>query len=201
MQAVTIPARPCFTDQHNPPRSWPLVIHLGHIREIQSIHPDFRLERIVVLESPEAQRIESDSVVLCDVLEVLLRQSLRDRGVTFGELLESLGTGATDAVYLALVSAVANFSHSRVVKDRARQILIAFEALRQLDSQIGSALEMNSGMPSGPVPPSPEWSPGVTPSGNSVPTLLSPATGKPSPSASISEPYPLSHHNLPVSTP
>ena len=201
MQAVTIPARPCFTDQNAPPRSWPLVIHLGHIREIQSIHPDFRLERIVVLESAEARRLESDAVVLCDVLEVLLRKILQDRGVTFGELLESLGTGATDGIYLALVSAVANFSPSRVVKASARQILIAYQALQGLDSQIGLALETNSGMPSGPAPPSPESSPGLTPFETCHSTPLSPATGKPSLSASISEPFPLDNDHPQVSTP
>lgn len=192
--APQIPARPVFTDAHDPPRQWFIRVTLGHVRNLQAMYPDFRLERLLVADSEEYRRLSEDSVLLCHVLETLLSDQLRDRGLTLEDLLQDFTGQTSDAAYMALVSAVANFCHSRVAKEQARRILAAHQALIKLDQHIGEQLETSFGTASGGVPPVPTSAPGTTPSANSASSPTLPPGGEPPPSVSISEPFPLPPH-------
>lgn len=179
--APQIPARPVFTDTHDPPRQWYVQVTLGHIRTIQSMYPDFRLERLLLADSNEYHRLAEDSVLLCVVLETLLASQLRDRRMTFEDLLADFSGETSGEALIALVSAVANFCQSRVAKEQARRILATYQALLELDQRTGEQLATSCGTACGSAVPVPESPPGTTPSANSASSPTPPPGGEPQP--------------------
>lgn len=176
--APQIPARPVFLDAHSPPRQWHVQVTLGHIRDIQSMYPDFRLERLLLVDSDEYRRLCEDSILLCAVLETLLASQLRDRQMTFEDLLADFTGETSGEALIALVSAVANFCHSRVAREQARRILATYQALQELDQHIGEQLETSCGTASGSAVPVPASPPGTTPSANSASSPTPPPGGE-----------------------
>lgn len=191
---TTLPP-PVFTDTADPPRKWMFRVTLAHIRDIQAQYPDFRLERIIIQGSPEFMRLSSDTVLLADVMEVLLRSQLAERGISFVELLEAFQGETADQAVMALVSAVANFCPSRTARQQALRILATFSAMERFDREVAQAME--SGLSSGHSPPVPESSPGNIPCENSAITPTPPPAGDCSPpeliptSPPLTEQFPL----------
>lgn len=180
--------RPVFQDAHDPPRTWTFRITLAHVRDIQALYPDFRLERILAPQADESIRISNDVVLLADVLQVLLIDQLQHRGMTILDLINDCQGHTVNGIYIALVSAVANFCQSRVAREQARRILNVYHALLKLESQVSET--MSCGNSSGPTPPVPELFPGATHSANSVSTELPPPGGEPPWPESTSMPSP-----------
>lgn len=156
---------PAFvTTIDNQPHTWQVQINLGHVAAIQQQYPDFRLERVLLSGASEFERLATDATLLAWVLEVLLGDQLRLRGVTVQQLLGSISGPVIDEIIKALIEAIGFFSPTRQGRERARQIVELLTALQQADQATSTAetstAETNSGTSSGTAPPSPESSPG-----------------------------------------